>query len=616
MAGPSDIRAGKAFVEAYLDKTKLAKGLASVSKDLKAFGAGINSLGTKFSILGAAIVTPLLAATVRFMHVGSALADMSARTGLSTNALSELGFAAEQSGASLEDVESGVRKMQKAISEATKGPLVQLKGLAPEEQFMAVAESLKAIEDPSERAAKTMEVFGKSGTKLLPMLGDLKALRAEAVRLGLSMGPEQAAAADALGDAWDKVKGSFKASALAIGGALAPMLTGLADKATEYVGIVRKWVSEHKPLIVTIFAAGVAAIGAGAGLMILGKAVAITGTLLTTLTVVTKAATAALTFMGTTAALLANPYLLLGAAVLGLGGYALYASGAFRGMGTSIAQTFRTLSDAVTESLGVMADSMAAGDFASAAKVGWALVKMEWQRGVAFVTELWEGFKGIYDEITTGLAISFVNASVQIQGIWADLLNWMSKKWKEFGASAFTETLASWIAPLSAKFSGLDTEEVLQNLKEDFARARAGQGAEFAGMDAATAAKKKAIEDARAAQVAGRGGDLSRRNAERDARIKAARNEVDAARAEWQVAKRDAAAKAAQKAAEGGKIPGLGGVDLNATKASVRGTFAASAVAGLAVGVQQKIAQNTLDIKTTLKAIRAEARRIGLEAAP
>ena len=45
--------------------------------------------------------------------MGSDLLDMSQRTGVSVEALSELGFAAEQSGADMETLEAGLRKMQK-----------------------------------------------------------------------------------------------------------------------------------------------------------------------------------------------------------------------------------------------------------------------------------------------------------------------------------------------------------------------------------------------------------------------------------------------------------------------------------------------------------------------
>jgi hypothetical protein len=623
MAGANDIRAGRAFVEAYLDKTKLDRGLRAVSSQLKAFGAGISSLGKRFAALGTGIVTPLLAATKSFMTIGNQLDKMAARTGMSTNALSELGFAAEQSGASIEEIEKSVRRMQKAIGAASDGPLKALQGMAPEDQFMAIAEGINSISDPTAKAAKAMEIFGRSGTMLLPMLGDIKALREEAKRLGLSIGPEQAKQAAELEDAWNRAKRSFGAIAVAIGSTLAPMLTGLADKIKDGIQVTREWISEHKPLIVTLFAAGVAAVGAGVGLIALGTTISIVGKMLAATMAITKAATAAFAFMQSAVLLLANPFVLAGVAIVALGGYLLYTSGVAGRAASYISGVFSDLMGEVTSTFSVIADSMAAGDFVSAAKVGWALVKMEWIKGTSFIGGLWEDFKGLYDEATTGLAMGMINASSWIQKIWADLINWMSQAWLKWSNSGLIEGITDKLILAAGTAMGMSWEEIANWQKtaaEDFATKRNMQGGQIAGMDAETAAKKAQIEAERKAQEEILGSDLNRRNQEREARKKAAQGDVDAARAEWEAAKKEAAKKAA---AAGGGLGGpgsldLSGLDLNASKnkgSKVVGTFFASAVAGLGTGgVQERIAKAAEATRDINKKLLAEMQRLGLEA--
>ncbi len=610
MAAGSDVRQGRAYVELYVKNSALVKGLAAAKRQLQTFGAGVQSIGAWMMGVGAAIVSPMILATKHFMDAGSALNDMSARTGLSTNALFELGFAAEQTGSNMEEVEKGVRKMQKTIMDAASGEktyvdalrmvgtsYAELQGLSPEKQFERIAEGINAIQDPTMKAASAVEIFGRSGTNLLPMIGDMKALRAEAVRLGLSIGPEQAAAADALGDSWDACKASLKAVAVAIGSSLAPMLTGLSEKIKEGLQVVREWSAANRSLIVTAFGIGTSAIAAGSGLFLLGKAIALVGGAIGAVMAVGSAMAASFAFMKTVVLLLMNPVVALGLAAVALGGYFLYASGAASKAAAWISQTFASLLGEVTETFGIIADAMAAGDFVSAAKVGWALVKMEWQKGVAFLSGLWEGFKGLYDEAVSGLAIGMVNASAQIQTIWADLLNWMSKKWAEFGTSAFTEALAGWIAPIVATLSGLKTEDVQKALAEDFAAARGNQGKQFAGMDAETEARKRQIEADRAAQVDSIGGDLARRNAERDARAKAAQDEVVAARAAWEAAKRSAAdATAERQRKKAGAAAEFGGADspaaLSAVTTSTAGTFSARGAMQMGAGnVQDRIAR-------------------------
>lgn len=270
MADLNAIRAGKAFVEAYLDDSKLRRGLKGIRAQFAAFGAGISSLGTKFSLLGAAIVTPLLATAKHFMTFGSELNHMSERTGIGTNALSEFGYAAELSGSSIEAVEVGVKKMQKAITAATEGPLKRLQGMSPERQFMEVADELNAIADPTMRAAKALEVFGKSGTALLPMMKDIRALRAEAVAVGRSMGPETAEAAEKLDKAWERLKLQAKSVALAVGGSLAPGLTTLANRFKDLLGPAIEWLSKHEALVQGALNLGVALAALGVTMKILG----------------------------------------------------------------------------------------------------------------------------------------------------------------------------------------------------------------------------------------------------------------------------------------------------------------------------------------------------------
>ncbi len=594
MAGAGDIRAGKAFVEVYADKKKLDAALSRIQSQLKAFGAGVSAIGTKLMAGGAGIVTPLLAATKRFMSIGDQLDDMAARTGLSTNALSELGFAAEQSGASIEDVETSVKRMQRAIFDAATGSkeqadafkllgldLASLNAMKPEDQLTAIGKAIAGIADPTQRAGAALTIFGRSGTALLPMLGDMEALRAEAVRLGLSIGPEQAKQAAALTDAWDRIKRSFGAVAVAIGSSLAPMLTGLAGRLKDGIQAVRQWMGEHKSLIVSLFAGGTAAVAFGAGLFVVGKAIAFASGALTVSLAMAKGLSGAFSMLTAAATVLANPFVLAGVAVAALGGYLLYTSGIAGQVASYLGQVFASLVSEVHETFGVIAQSLAAGDLVSAAKVGWALIKLEWQKGVAFITGLWEGFKRLYDEATTGIALTFINVSSQIQKIWADLINWLSKTWTDWGNSWFIEKVAGLLAPIA----GVTKEQLAETFKADRQQAKydAVKG------DADTAKRKAQIEADRKSQEDALVSDMLRRQKSRDADVKAAQDAVTAARAEWEAAKTEARAKAAEIGTEVAKpkVPGIPMLDLAATAASTsraRGTFSASELGTMGTG--------------------------------
>src|SRR5690606_7163127 len=98
MAAGQAIRAGAAYIELSTRDSKLVKGLSNASKKLKAFGASVGAMGLKLTAAGGAIVAPLMGMAKQFADVGADLDDMSQRTGVSVQALSELGFAAEMSG--------------------------------------------------------------------------------------------------------------------------------------------------------------------------------------------------------------------------------------------------------------------------------------------------------------------------------------------------------------------------------------------------------------------------------------------------------------------------------------------------------------------------------------
>lgn len=109
------------------------------------------NIGASLMAAGAGIVAPLLGAISHFNSAGDALGKMAARTGESASSLAELQFAAEQSGASIEEIEKAIRKQEK-------------EGFT--ETFDQTAAKIAAIEDPAERTRMAMEAWGKSGTML------------------------------------------------------------------------------------------------------------------------------------------------------------------------------------------------------------------------------------------------------------------------------------------------------------------------------------------------------------------------------------------------------------------------------------------------------------------
>lgn len=446
MASASGIRAGAAFIELSVNDSKLIKGLRSALARLKSFGSGLEnigsglqSIGTRLFAAGAGLTGALLASAKGFAEIGDQLDKMSMRTGVSVEALSELGYAAKLSGASLEDVEKGVRQMQRAIAMAAGGSKAaqealadlglsaeQIKGLSPEQQFMAITQRLNQIEDPTLRAAAAMKIFGRAGTSLIPMLKDLPALRAEARRLGLVMSTEDAKAAAELNDAMDRLWASLKMIVVTIGSALAPLLTEWAGYMTSAVGSVRQWLSANQGLVISLLKIGGIVMGVGASLTALGGVLSLTGTAFATLTSV---ATAALGFVLT-------PVGLVTTAVAGLGAYLVWASGAGGDALRWLGDRFDDLKSFALESFQGIKDALAAGDIALAGRVLWLSLQVAWRAGINTLKGWWLDFKDFFFQTTTdafyGAVVLVADAFYGLQSIWEEVTFAMANAWTAF----------------------------------------------------------------------------------------------------------------------------------------------------------------------------------------
>ncbi len=234
-------------VKITTDTSGLVKGLGDAEGKLSNFGSIAKKVGIGIAAIGVAAVGAGIASVKAFADAGSEIYDMSKRTGFGAQALSELKYMAEQSGASLGSVETAAKRMAVAITEANAGSkaqveafknlgvsLEQLKGMKPEEQFMKVASAIANIPDPIARSAAAVDIFGRSGTELLSMLSEgeagMEAMKKRAAELGVVFTDKTAADADKLGDALNDVQKVMQGVMNEVGMALMPTIKLLADQ--------------------------------------------------------------------------------------------------------------------------------------------------------------------------------------------------------------------------------------------------------------------------------------------------------------------------------------------------------------------------------------------------
>ena len=110
-------------------------------------------------------------------EVGHKLNDLSASTGVAVADLAVLEQQFVNAGKSAEDIGPAFAKMAKSIHSDAGGEAIErlginlddLKRKTPAEQFRALGAAINNVQDPSQRAAMAMEVFGRNGAELLSL---------------------------------------------------------------------------------------------------------------------------------------------------------------------------------------------------------------------------------------------------------------------------------------------------------------------------------------------------------------------------------------------------------------------------------------------------------------
>lgn len=462
--GASGIRAGKAYVELGV-KDALSKGLNAAKARLAAFGSAVRNVGFGIAGLGSAAIAPMLLSVKQFADSGSALKDMSDRTGLSVERLSELGYAAQQTGASIEDVERSIRKAQQNGSGSLED----------------IADKIAAVQDPAERTKLAMELMGKSGAALIPMLSGgragLAVFAAEARRLGLVISTEAAESADALGDAIDKMRLASQAAFRVIGEALAPILTDVANRFSLIAASVGRLIRENKQLV--IWAAGIAVglVVAGSALVSFGLAMAGLSAAIGGLMTVAGIVGSALSAVGAVVAALVSPIGIAVAEIVVLGAtlfdFSDYAGKALAWVG----DRFRELKGAVTKVVGGIIDALKAGDIKLAADILWKSLKVAWLTGVNALNGIWVSVKNFFVstayEMWYGLLEAYEIVVGKLRTWWADLIAFLARVWEsdfltdvKKGLWDLIGGLAKVIVPFQFIGSGLSDEERIKAIAE------------------------------------------------------------------------------------------------------------------------------------------------------
>lgn len=247
------LNSATASLKNFLDRNR---SVGDVVNNLK---VGIGSIHPA-AALAAGAIAGIGAAVTSAAKTAEGLNTLAQRTGVSTEALSQLKFAAEQSGTSIEALQPIFRTLSRNVTAASQGSKAAEKALRrigitakdfgkPLDQLFSIAaDGIKNTENATQRLANATRALGPAAVASLPFLAQgseaIDALRARADRLGLTISSEFAQQADDFNDNLDAIKAAFSGVAVRLGTALLPTLA-------KFVSDITAFVEQHGPAVVT-----------------------------------------------------------------------------------------------------------------------------------------------------------------------------------------------------------------------------------------------------------------------------------------------------------------------------------------------------------------------------
>ena len=246
------------------DAQKAVNAIKDVTQHMGSMGKGMNdflSQATGFFSWQTAAVAGLGAVAAGFgamiskaIDTADEFANMSKRTGLATESLSKLAYAAKMSDVSNETLQKSLKFLNISLYDVAAGnkqaidkfkefgvEIINADGTIKnaESALLAVAEAYTNLDSEAAKTKLATELFGKAGQELMPMLSEgatgIKNLTDEAKKLGLEVDGTTAASAERLNDNLDKMKSFTSGVAMAMLDDLVPAMDAFSNSAEKSI---------------------------------------------------------------------------------------------------------------------------------------------------------------------------------------------------------------------------------------------------------------------------------------------------------------------------------------------------------------------------------------------
>lgn len=259
----------------------MEKAKAAVSK----VGSAAEEVANKtrgLSTAAGGLITAIGALAYKTAQSADELATLSQQTGISTDDLQKMAYAADRVDVSVDNITGAMSKMKKQM--AGSGEVFDTLGVAVRDAngemrdstdvFYEVLEALAAIPNETERDTVAMQVFGKSADQLAGIVDDggakLRELGVEAENLGLILDEDTLTSLNDVNDTIDQLKAQAGAELAKAGAEALEALTPVLEIVIEKLGQLFEWIGsldESQMQTILTIAAVIAAISPIAGII-------------------------------------------------------------------------------------------------------------------------------------------------------------------------------------------------------------------------------------------------------------------------------------------------------------------------------------------------------------
>lgn len=234
---------------------KVTAETRQAERDIKRFESSLNDLKDSASDVAKsmALITGAAAAMgyaiLRTINAAGDLMDASNMLGVSAANLLKLQQSAMLAGVSADEFNGSLMRLNRSLGEALqKGtgpavdalnrlniPIQQITALAPDQQFQRLAQALSQVQNPAERTALAMDLFGKQGPKILAVAEEMEKVRRITEQIGFGVTDRELQALDEASDSVDQLRIIWDAGVKKAVAEIAPYIVALVNRIKEAI---------------------------------------------------------------------------------------------------------------------------------------------------------------------------------------------------------------------------------------------------------------------------------------------------------------------------------------------------------------------------------------------